>query len=76
MREHVKFVLADRTEDARGDVRRVESGLDVFGDYTFPVGTTDFSSFINDAKSKGAQLVAAQMVPPDGIVILVSICSP
>ena len=45
------------------------AGLDVVGDYTFPVGTTDFSSFINDAKSKGAQLVAAQMVPPDGIAL-------
>ena len=45
------------------------AGLDVVGDYTFPVGTTDFSSFINDAKSKGAQLVAGQMVPPDGIAL-------
>ena len=45
------------------------AGLDVVGDYTFPVGTTDFSSFINNAKSKGAQLVAAQMIPPDGIAL-------
>jgi len=45
------------------------AGLDVVGDYTFPVGTTDFSSFINDAKTKGAQLVAAQMIPPDGIAL-------
>jgi branched-chain amino acid transport system substrate-binding protein len=45
------------------------AGLQVVGDYTFPVGTTDFSSFINDAKSKGAQLMAAQMIPPDGIAL-------
>lgn len=45
------------------------AGLRVVGDYTFPVGTTDFSSFINDAKRKGAQLVAAQMIPPDGIAL-------
>lgn len=45
------------------------AGLDVVGDYSFPVGTTDFSSFINDAKGKGAQLVAGQMVPPDGIAL-------
>lgn len=45
------------------------AGMQVVGDYTFPVGTTDFSSFINDAKSKGAQLVAAQMIPPDGIAL-------
>lgn len=44
-------------------------GLDVVGDYTFPVGTSDFSSFINDAKSKGAELIAGQMVPPDGIAL-------
>lgn len=45
------------------------AGLDVVGDYSFPVGTTDFSTFINDAKSKGAQLVAGQMIPPDGIAL-------
>jgi branched-chain amino acid transport system substrate-binding protein len=45
------------------------AGLQVVGDYTFPVGTTDFSSFVNDAKGKGAQLVAGQMVPPDGIAL-------
>jgi branched-chain amino acid transport system substrate-binding protein len=44
-------------------------GLTLVGDYSFPVGTTDFSSFISDAKSKGAQLVVGQMVPPDGIAL-------
>lgn len=45
------------------------AGFTVVGDYTFPVGTTDFSSFIQDAKGKGAQVVVAQMVPPDGIAL-------
>lgn len=45
------------------------AGLKVVGDYTFPVGTTDFSSFITNAKSKGAQLVAGQMTPADGIAL-------
>lgn len=45
------------------------AGFTIAGDYSFPVGTTDFSSFINDAKSKGAQLVVAQMIPPDGIAM-------
>jgi branched-chain amino acid transport system substrate-binding protein len=44
-------------------------GLDVVGDYTFPVGTTDFSSFIADAKAKGAQLLAGQMEPADGVAL-------
>jgi branched-chain amino acid transport system substrate-binding protein len=45
------------------------AGLSVVGDYTFPVGTSDFSSFINDAKAKGVELVVAQTVPPDGIAL-------
>ena len=44
-------------------------GLDVVGDYTFPVGTTDFSSFIADAKAKGAQLLAGQLAPADGVAL-------
>jgi branched-chain amino acid transport system substrate-binding protein len=44
-------------------------GLDVVGDYTFPVGTTDFSSFIADAKASGAQLVTGQLAPADGVAL-------
>ncbi len=39
------------------------------GDYTFPVGTTNYSSFIADAKAKGARLVAGQMTAADGVVL-------
>jgi branched-chain amino acid transport system substrate-binding protein len=45
-------------------------GLDVVGDYTFPVAATDFSSFIADAKAKGAQLVAGQLAAADGAALL------
>lgn len=45
------------------------AGLDVVEDYSFPVGTSDYSSFVSDAKSKGAQLLAGQMIPPDGIAL-------
>jgi branched-chain amino acid transport system substrate-binding protein len=45
-------------------------GLKLAGDFTFPPGTTDFSSFINSAKTAGAQLVIAQMVPPDAIAMV------
>jgi branched-chain amino acid transport system substrate-binding protein len=44
-------------------------GLDVVGDYTFPAGTTDFSSFIAEAKATGAQLLAGQMAPADGVAL-------
>jgi branched-chain amino acid transport system substrate-binding protein len=45
------------------------AGFTVVGDYTFPVGTTDFSAFINNARSKGAQIVIAQTDPADGIAL-------
>jgi branched-chain amino acid transport system substrate-binding protein len=45
------------------------AGLDVVGDYSFPVGTTDFSSFISSAKAQGAQLLGAQMTPADGVAL-------
>ena len=45
------------------------AGLDVVGDYTFPVGTADYSSFIADAKARGAQLLAGQLTPADGVAL-------
>jgi branched-chain amino acid transport system substrate-binding protein len=44
-------------------------GLDVVGDYTFPVGTTHFSSFIADAKATGAQLLAGQLATAGGVAL-------
>ena len=46
------------------------AGYEVVGDYTFPVGSTDFSSFIADAKAKGAEVVVAQVIAPDGIALV------
>jgi branched-chain amino acid transport system substrate-binding protein len=50
-------------------------GLDVVGDYTFGVGTTDFSSFVADAKANGAQLVAGQLAPADAAALLKQMAS-
>jgi branched-chain amino acid transport system substrate-binding protein len=50
-------------------------GLDVVGDYTFGVGTTDFSPFIADAKADGAQLLAGQLAPADGAAVLKQLTS-
>ncbi len=38
-------------------------GDKVVGDFSFPVGTTDHTSFITTAKAKGAQIVVGQMDP-------------
>lgn len=46
-----------------------DAGFQVVGDYSFPVGTSDFSSFVSDAQSKSAQVVIGQMTPPDGIAL-------
>ena len=39
-------------------------GLDVVGDYTFPAGTTDFSSFIADAKARGRSCLPGRSTWP------------
>jgi branched-chain amino acid transport system substrate-binding protein len=44
-------------------------GLDLVGDYTVPAGTTDFSSFIADARASGAQLLAGQLASADGVAL-------
>jgi branched-chain amino acid transport system substrate-binding protein len=46
-----------------------KTGYEVVADATYPTGTTDFASFINDAKSAGADIVIAQLPPPDGIAL-------
>lgn len=50
-------------------------GLEVVGDYTFPPDTTDFSSFIAEAKSAGAELIMAQVIPPAAIALVKQIKS-
>lgn len=45
------------------------AGDKVVGDFSFPVGTTDFTSFITTAKAKGAQIVVGQMDPPDAVTL-------
>ena len=36
---------------------------------SFPVGTTDYSSFIQQAKAANAQILIAQMIPPDAFAL-------
>jgi branched-chain amino acid transport system substrate-binding protein len=46
-----------------------KAGYSVAMHATFPVGTTDFHSFVQQAASRGADIVIAQMTPPDGITL-------
>lgn len=45
------------------------AGDQVVGDFSFPVGTTNFTSFITTAKADGAQIVVGQMDPPDAVTL-------
>jgi branched-chain amino acid transport system substrate-binding protein len=45
------------------------AGYTVAGDYAFPVGTSDFSSFITDAKANRADVLIAQVTTPDGVAL-------
>jgi len=36
---------------------------------TFPIGTTDYSNFIAQAKAANAQILIAQMIPPDAFAL-------
>jgi branched-chain amino acid transport system substrate-binding protein len=44
-------------------------GYKVVAHEKFPEGTTDFSSYIRDAQQKGAEVLIAQMIPPDAIAL-------
>ena len=44
-------------------------GYQVVSHAKFPVGTTDFSQYINAAKAAGAQVVITQMIPPDAFAL-------
>lgn len=45
-------------------------GYEVVAHPEFPVGTTNFSSQVAEAKAAGAEVVIAQIIPPDAIALL------
>ena len=45
------------------------AGYKVVTHATFPVGTSDYRSYVEHAASAGADIVIAQMVPPDGLAL-------
>ena len=44
-------------------------GYQVAYSASFPPGTTDYSQYVQAAKASGAQVLLAQMLPPDGIAL-------
>jgi branched-chain amino acid transport system substrate-binding protein len=45
-------------------------GYEIVSHEEFPVGNTNFSSQVSEAKASGAEVVIAQVIPPDGIALL------
>lgn len=46
-----------------------QMGYEIVYHAKFPVGTTDYASFINKARASDAEIVITQMVPPDGVAL-------
>ncbi|WP_411282746.1 ABC transporter substrate-binding protein [Lapillicoccus sp.] len=67
-------LFTDTEEDGKAMGALWESQAGKFG-YTiayhaqFPVGTTDFSQFVQKAKDSGAEVMIAQVIPPDAVAL-------
>lgn len=67
-------LFTDTEEDGKAMGALWEQQAPKFG-YTiayranFPVGTTDFSQFVQKAKASGAEVVIAQVIPPDAVAL-------
>jgi branched-chain amino acid transport system substrate-binding protein len=58
------IVMGQLWEDKAADM-----GYEVAYRAEFPVGTTDYATFIAEAKSAGAEILIAQMIPPDAFAL-------
>jgi branched-chain amino acid transport system substrate-binding protein len=67
-------LFTDTGEDGRAmgalwEQQAPEHGYEIAYRAEFPVGTTDFSQFIQEAKASGAEVVIAQVIPPDAVAL-------
>jgi branched-chain amino acid transport system substrate-binding protein len=67
-------LFTDTEEDGKAmgglwEAQAPEYGYEVVYHAEFPVGTTDFSQFIQEAKSSGAEVMIAQVIPPDAAAL-------
>lgn len=67
-------LFTDNAEDgtvmgALWEQKAAEFGYEVVYRAIFPVGTTDYTSYINEMKSSDADILISQMIPPDAIAL-------
>jgi branched-chain amino acid transport system substrate-binding protein len=67
-------LFTDQGEDgkimgAMWEANAPEFGYEIVSHAEFPIGTTEFSSFINEAKAADAEIVITQMSPPDSFAL-------
>lgn len=67
-------LFTDNAEDgtvfnAMWSEKASEFGYEIAYSATFPIGTTDFTQYINELKASGAEVLMAQMIPPDAIAL-------
>ena len=67
-------LFTDTGEDGRAmgalwEEQAPEFGYEIAYRAEFPVGTTDFSQFIEEAKASGAEVMIAQVIPPDAVAL-------
>lgn len=49
--------------------KAAEFGYEIAYSATFPIGTTDFTQYINELKASDADVLMAQMIPPDAMAL-------
>lgn len=67
-------LFTDNAEDgtvmgALWEEKASEFGYEVVQRAIFPVGTTDYTQYINELKSSDADVLIAQMIPPDAMAL-------
>lgn len=67
-------LFTDNAEDgtvmgALWEDKAAEFGYEVAYRATFPVGTTDYTQYINELKASDADVLIAQMIPPDAMAL-------
>ena len=68
------YLFMDTEEDGKAmgalwEAQAGKYGYTIVGRSDFPPGTTDFSQFVQKAKASGADVVIAQVIPPDAVAL-------